>query len=199
MTILKNQSKEKDLPTENQINYANFLAKKFKVKLPKEKTKKSYFNFIALYDTKFKKFLKTSESKYEELKNIERREYYFCEKNFWLIKEKLQEVSGVYFLWNNDELVYIGKSIDLSNRIINSIKERQTSIHITHFSYYRINNYADMHITEPILITKYKPKLNTEFGTIDVSRKYKTNINPYKLKKYVAYIKKGENYGTKKR
>lgn len=77
-----------------------------------------------------------------------------------LISE-LIHVSGIYMIYQNTELIYIGKSINLSNRILSSLKERGG----THVSVLAIENKADIHILEPYLISKLTPRLNTEYNT----------------------------------
>ena len=126
-----------------------------------------------------------------ELINKYGSDYSFNEDTCLMICEKLHRKSGIYFLWSGKELVYIGKSINLGDRILSSAKERNGGdILITHISYKVIENKADVHILEPLLITKYKPKLNTEFYTEDTSELFDTKINPFRLKKYKAFIKK---------
>lgn len=74
--------------------------------------------------------------------------------------KKIEDVSGIYYLYDEKKnLIYIGKSTGLGHRIISSYKERRAYF----FRYSIISNKADMHILEPYLISKYKPKLNVEF------------------------------------
>lgn len=73
---------------------------------------------------------------------------------------KLMNCYGIYFLYNDkNQLIYIGKSRNLGERIINSIKERGGK----KFAYILVKNPADIHILEPFLIIKYKPIKNVEF------------------------------------
>jgi hypothetical protein len=74
---------------------------------------------------------------------------------------RLQGKAGLYKIYNGSELVYLGKSKNLSSRILGSLKERGGS----HVSYLEIDNHADMHILEPYLVATLTPKLNTEFIT----------------------------------
>ena len=174
--------------TEKQILFAEAIANTLNLDLPKEKTKFAYQQFISIHKENYDKYL------FEQNQNIEYElltkrfdNLVFDEKTYITI-QKLNEISGIYFLWSGDTLVYIGKSVNLRDRILSSVKERNTKyINITHISYAEIENIADVHITEPILITKYKPILNYEFKSSDVSELYDTSINPYELEKLVAY------------
>lgn len=177
--------------TEKQILFAEAIANTLNLELPKEKTKFSYQQFISIHKENYDKFLSKQNRNIEyELLTKRFENLIFDEKTYNLI-QSLNETSGIYFLWSGDTLVYIGKSVNLKDRILGSIKERNTKyINITHISYVEIENIADVHITEPILITKYKPILNYEFKSTDTSELYDTDINPYELKKYVAYKEK---------
>lgn len=174
--------------TEKQILFAEAIANTLNLDLPKEKTKFAYQQFISIHKENYDKYL------FEQNQNIEYElltkrfdNLVFDEKTYRTI-QNLNEISGIYFLWSGDTLVYIGKSVNLRDRILSSVKERNTKyINITHISYVEIENIADVHITEPILITKYKPILNYEFKSSDVSELYDTSINPYELEKLVAY------------
>lgn len=80
------------------------------------------------------------------------------------ILESLVDKSGIYKLYDvNKQLIYIGKSIDLSSRIMVSTKERGAY----YFSYIKTKTDADASIIEPYLISIEKPIKNVEFITID--------------------------------
>jgi len=95
---------------------------------------------------------------------------------------KLENVFGVYLLYNvKNQLVYIGKSTNLKNRIPQSIFERNA----VKFAYILPEYPGDIHILEPFLILKYKPLLNKEFKDGD-----KTSFNikiPEKSKIFTFY------------
>ena len=68
---------------------------------------------------------------------------------------------GIYFLINNEEIVYIGKSIvSMKSRINNHLKENIKVFNksIQHV----INNEQDIHILEIDLISKHKPIYNKD-------------------------------------
>lgn len=60
--------------------------------------------------------------------------------------------------------MYIGRSVDLCNRIPSSAQERR----LPYFKYLIVENEADTYIIEPTFITKFKPPLNGEFSTMDM-------------------------------
>lgn len=72
--------------------------------------------------------------------------------------------SGVYFIFNQKkELIYIGKSKDLSERIFSSISER-LKYHPYYISILETENICDANILEPFFISQFKPIANTEFN-----------------------------------
>lgn len=76
------------------------------------------------------------------------------------VLSKLIKKHGVYFLYDeNKGLVYIGKSYDLSSRIITSIRERKGKF----FSYMLTKTKIDADILEPYMIGTLKPILNGQF------------------------------------
>ncbi len=73
--------------------------------------------------------------------------------------EHIWNRSGLYFLYDDyDNLRYIGKSINLSSRILDSILARQG----IRASVMLIDSKPDMHILEMYYIGLMKPKLNNE-------------------------------------
>ncbi len=71
---------------------------------------------------------------------------------------------GVYFLFDaNKKLIYIGRSICLSNRVLGSFVERKAK-------YVKVmvtETKADAYIIEPYCILMYNPPSNSEFKTGD--------------------------------
>jgi len=95
----------------------------------------------------------------------ERKSYYDKEKqmirlfSLELIKvsKLLKGKSGIYKLYDkNKELIYLGKSHNLSKRIKTSSRKKKAE----YFSYTIIENKADTNIYEMYYIAKIKPKLN---------------------------------------
>lgn len=78
--------------------------------------------------------------------------------------ERVHNKSGIYYLYDfTKALIYIGKSKNLASRICSSYRERRA----TYFRYSLVENLSDMSILEIYLISKYKPKLNTESKSKD--------------------------------
>lgn len=80
-----------------------------------------------------------------------------CLRSYVLLRCNCMQV---YLATNNDndELVYIGKSKNLINRIASSIQEKKA----TKYRYALLESDADMNIYEIYYISKYKPKLNID-------------------------------------
>lgn len=80
-------------------------------------------------------------------------------KEFYSLVERTERVCGVYFLYDfEDTLIYIGRSINLANRVHSSILERKAEkaeVAIT-------STKSDATVYETYYISKYKPKLNVE-------------------------------------
>jgi hypothetical protein len=75
-------------------------------------------------------------------------------------------VVGIYFLYDNNELVYIGKSTNIHIRINTHRKNKQ-------FDSYSILKCCedDLKIYERILINKYLPKYNIDMVTKKIKNK----------------------------
>lgn len=94
----------------------------------------------------------------------------FIDEDYTLSEEFIDElnglilVHGLYFLYNeNKELIYIGKSKNLSERIPASVKERKA-----HYLKYKLTNtMSDTNILELYYIAKFKPALNRDSKEID--------------------------------
>ena len=65
---------------------------------------------------------------------------------------------GVYFLFDKNELVYIGKSINIENRIKQHIHDKEKKF--CNVMLVEFNNISDIHTYEKIFIQKLQPKLN---------------------------------------
>jgi len=104
--------------------------------------------------------------RHEAIKHFERKRK--SEPFFRAIPDSLlhslNDVIGVYFLYNDDkELIYIGKSKNLSSRLPQTIKGKRVGF----FRFIILNSMADMHVLEPYLIAHHNPLLNKEFNTGD--------------------------------
>lgn len=98
-------------------------------------------------------------------------------------KNELTTNIGCYFIYdkyNQNEIVYIGKSnSDLLNRACQSARER-TSGMFSKIKLIEMNTHADTNIYELYYIAKYKPKYNTDSTCED----YPTNDLPEISKNY---------------
>jgi excinuclease UvrABC nuclease subunit len=102
--------------------------------------------------------------------------------------------SGIYFFLDRDgTYMYIGKSKNLSSRIMSSFKERNKQKQLM-FIQFMFMEYHNAHILEPYYILKYRPALNTDL-TVDyeydllkidhpfqMSEKYELAIDEYTRK-----------------
>lgn len=101
----------------------------------------------------------------------------------------LNNKSGIYAFWIDDEIVYIGKSKNLKERLWASYLERSTEAPINKYTVLVIPTMSDVHILEPLLICYYKPKLNIEFKCDDFPTIFELNekIKLEKMKKECIY------------
>ncbi len=68
------------------------------------------------------------------------------------------KIQGVYFLIQNSNVVYIGKTIDMKARLFDHITNKKRKFDECYM--YKVENKADMGILELIMIDKYKPRDN---------------------------------------
>ena len=74
--------------------------------------------------------------------------------------------SGLYYLYDKDkELIYIGKSVNLGVRMLESAKFDD----VKYCKFSIVNNKSDMSILEVYLISKYKPKYNKDLKYDDTA------------------------------
>lgn len=72
-------------------------------------------------------------------------------------------VPGCYFLYDsNENLAYVGKSIDLSTRVWQSIKERSGFSELRYVCLIKAKSAADISIIEAWAIAAFKPYLNKD-------------------------------------
>ena len=75
--------------------------------------------------------------------------------------QKVKRDSGIYALFNKDELVYIGQSSNLYLRVLEHIVEGKKDFDGIKCAYN--NKLLYILVMETILISKLKPKLNKQF------------------------------------
>lgn len=86
------------------------------------------------------------------------------------------QVAGVYIFWKDDKIMYVGKSIDLSQRILSSFDEKRKS-GINYCSIINCPIVADAHILEVVLITELKPPLNKDCMCDDTSETFFSDLD----------------------
>lgn len=73
--------------------------------------------------------------------------------------------AGVYVLMDKDKKeIYVGKSIDLSNRLNVHFKRRKKEImkpYVKYFKYFEVTNLVDLEIYETYLINLLQPPFNS--------------------------------------
>lgn len=69
-------------------------------------------------------------------------------------------LNGVYRLYKNNEIIYIGKSKNIKNRLLSHNSDKD----FDSFDYVEIDNNADKDLYEMYYIDKFKPILNKEYN-----------------------------------
>ncbi len=179
----KKERKANRKATEKMMMYANTIAEKLGVTL--EEDGFAYIHEFISENKNYDSYQGSLNICADKIPNKRTLEMTFEEdENFINNIKRFDKKMGVYFLWSNDELVYIGKSTNLSSRIYSSFVERSSSdVIIDSFSVVESPTVSDMHILEVILITENEPFLNKEFQTTDTSTMFKSKIVPTKLER----------------
>ena len=102
----------------------------------------------------------------------------FPTESMLFLCDNLYKVHGIYaFIGEDNTILYIGKSIDLSQRITSSYRERKNSAKITRVMFYAVNNIADTNILEILLIAENNPVLNEDCKTEDSPELFHSGID----------------------
>jgi hypothetical protein len=83
------------------------------------------------------------------------------------IAKPIDVICGIYFLISDDEIVYIGQSINVISRVASHKKDKE----FDSFSYVEVPKDG-LSLFEAAYIDAYKPKLNERFYP-DVARLYR--------------------------
>lgn len=82
------------------------------------------------------------------------------------IRKEYAKPSGIYFLWSGDDLIYVGKSVNVHSRLDSHINGPSNNTNrvlmkseITHVSIIPCS-VDDLDVTEAIYINKFKPRCN---------------------------------------
>ncbi len=73
--------------------------------------------------------------------------------------EKAEVFSGIYFLKQGDEIIYIGKSVDVNRRVL----EHRLSMKFDNYEFERIA-IGNLNAVEKFYVTKFQPKHNVVYG-----------------------------------
>ena len=168
--------------TAKMIDYARSIASKLNLDEPDFSSFSETSSFISEHSVTYKRMV-ANERLVSSLGNIYGGLDRQFSNEFIETLDNLFERRGLYIFWVDDEIVYIGKSINLQERIYSSLKERTKCSPITHLTYLLTLTEADMHIGEVLLITEYKPVLNCDCSCKDVSERYKSGVNLYEKRK----------------
>lgn len=74
-------------------------------------------------------------------------------------RKKHKPLCGVYFLWSGDEIVYIGQSANVAERVHGHFKTSGGKSRFCHYTFVPVEQEM-LGITEYAYISKFKPKLN---------------------------------------
>lgn len=92
-------------------------------------------------------------------------------------KENFGKFSGVYVMYSkSDEVLYVGKSADLSRRLISHRRESPFYIDVCRIVLYKCGDGRNMDILETLLIDELKPTYNKS-KTYYRSREYSEEIS----------------------
>jgi len=186
--------------TEKQIAFAKAIAKELNIELPDNDFQKMR-DFISKNRNDYNKSItlkrinclskkdgiygwSPTEISFIECFGVEFAEY---------VCNTLYNVSGIYAFVFNQKIIYIGKSINLGDRIVTSFGERIKEHPIDDIYYYEISNKADVNIMEVILIEENKPILNRDCKTTDYPAIFKSELDIFEDFKI---LKKGADHGA---
>ena len=146
--------------TDNMIEYATAIAEKLGIDEPDFSSFRDTSNFISKNVKLFHQIIRKEQ--FDEAIVAYEQYNRDLSDDFVSLLEYAEGEAGVYFLWCEDKIVYVGKSIDLQQRVLTSLKERSHSCNIDKVSMIFTPTIADMHILEIYMITYLKPMLNKD-------------------------------------
>ena len=171
----KNKSSKK-LASIRQIDYANAISNycNIGVSFDENNTYVEVANFISQNKDEYMRMRwRESICEHEDVENS----IDVPTESMLFICDNLFKKHGLYaFVGNDDVILYIGKSVDLSSRIPTSYRERKDYAKVNKIMYYTDSNMADVNILEILLIAEYNPVLNTERKTEDIPTKFHSGI-----------------------
>lgn len=173
--------------TEPMIEYAKVIASFLNISEPNYNNMTETNKFLALNVPVYKSEVKKKETSPIDLmitskavRDLNLQVSKTCE----MLLNGLKDKHGIYFLFCEERLIYIGKSVNLSNRIPGSVRERTTkNCIIDSFAYLETKTKSDMHVLEIILISQLKPICNSDTKEDD-------ELTILNYKQYVKALKK---------
>lgn len=94
--------------------------------------------------------------------------------------KRVAKKTGLYFLYDNNSIVYIGKSVvNIAKRLADHYAD--LSKQFNRIDVYLINNLADLEIAEIYLISKHKPLYNK-----DANNKFSTTLTLNNLNEIIV-------------
>lgn len=169
--------------TQKMINYAKNIADILNMHYPDFTDYWETSTFISTNVDKFKIVLQQKQLELQ-LNSITNKNNIQTTNEFDELILKLQNVGGIYIFWENDNIVYVGKSMNLQGRIPQSLQDRlKMTPDINYLSIICCDSDADVHILEILLITELKPLCNRDCICKDTSKYFKSNVDISKLQK----------------
>ena len=136
---------------------------------------------------------------YFETRRIKWREIYNYDNKFVRYVDSLCGISGVYFVFNKkEELIFIGKSKDLSSNIFTCISDK-LKYEPYYLSVFKTNTTSDANILKPFFVSKFNPIANTDSTEkeitnleISIDNKKLNYLSILKLDKIKIFLEKEE-------
>lgn len=129
-------------------------------------TKKSIMAKYDISSDEYKKYYseflnRKKEAKHNKQRAMEHSKDIIIELDYQAKNEilDLKDVYGVYLLYKQDKIIYVGVSVNLGERILASMTDKASS---DSFSYIDTDSMADAYILEVLLINKIKPVYNNQ-------------------------------------
>ena len=94
-------------------------------------------------------------------------DFFTCD-GIYTVHIKIPNKTGVYFFFAEENLVYIGSSLNLQNRIKTSLLERLKQAEIDQISFCVTDTEIEARQLEKVLIKKYHPVLNETYNNFKV-------------------------------
>lgn len=165
--------------TVKQKEYAYAIADALKIKRPYGDFY-DFHNFISENREKFNKVFRkermTDEEKYSHL-----TDKWICtdfgKQVADFVCDRLSGESGLYAFLSKSEIVYVGKSYNLAERIPTSYGERRKQAAIDGILYYITKNRADADLLEILLISENQPVLNVDCKNKEKSTLFSSGLN----------------------